>query len=159
MWRPMSGKLKRFFQGFLWALSVIFNCILTERNFRIHLAAAFYAVSLSVLLGLSQEQRLLVWFCIGLVLAMELLNTAVEALADLVTQRPHPLAKRAKDVSAGAVLVAAFFSAGIGVKLFWRPDALLGLLKRPAIAAVGGLSFLFFLWFIFFAFPGKRQGE
>ena len=54
----------------------------------------------------------------GLIMALELVNTAVEAVVDLVTEERKPLAKIAKDTAAGAVLIAAIFSAVIGCIIF-----------------------------------------
>ena len=57
----------------------------------------------------------------GLVLTLELMNTAVEALVDLVSPQPHPLAKVAKDAAAGAVLVGAFFAVLVGAAILGPP--------------------------------------
>lgn len=54
----------------------------------------------------------------GLILSLELVNTAIEAVVDLVTEERKPLAKLAKDTAAGAVLVAAIMAAGVGILIF-----------------------------------------
>ena len=55
---------------------------------------------------------------LGLILGLELVNTAVEAVLDLASEDYHPLAKKAKDTAAGAVLIAAIAAAVIGVIIF-----------------------------------------
>ena len=57
-------------------------------------------------------------FLFGMVMALELVNTAVEAVVDLVTEERHPLAKIAKDTAAGAVLIAAIMAAIVGLIIF-----------------------------------------
>jgi diacylglycerol kinase (ATP) len=61
--------------------------------------------------------------CIGSVITAELINTAIESTIDLYTQEQHPLAKKAKDVAAGAVLACAITAAIIGLMIFF-PKAL-----------------------------------
>lgn len=61
---------------------------------------------------------MLIAFCIGLVISLELINTAIERVVDLVTSEYHPLAKEAKDIAAGAVFVAAILSIVIGGIIF-----------------------------------------
>ncbi len=89
----------------------------TQRNFRLHLLLGALAVGLGVFLHLGPVETAVLGLTIGAVLAMELLNTALEAVVDLaVGQSFHPLAKVAKDCAAGAVLVAALsavFVAGV----------------------------------------------
>jgi undecaprenol kinase len=63
----------------------------------------------------------LLLFSITLVLTAELLNTAIEATVDLISPEIHPLAKRAKDTAAGAVLLTAVFAVLVGVYVFYHP--------------------------------------
>lgn len=86
----------------------------TQPNFRIHLGLAAGVVVAGGLARLSAAGWAIVALAIGLVLAAELFNTALEAVVDLVSPEDHPLAKRAKDVAAGAVLVAALAAAAAG---------------------------------------------
>jgi diacylglycerol kinase len=82
-----------------------------ERNFRAQIFIGIAAVTLCIIFRVYVWHFVLVAFAIFFVLAMELVNTAVEAVVDLVTGgKPHKLAKIAKDASAGAVLLAAMFS-------------------------------------------------
>jgi len=94
----------------------------TQRNFRIHLAIAVVAISLGIFLGLSRMEISLIGITIGLVLAMELINTAIESVVDLtVKQTYHELAKIAKDCAAGAVLVSALASVLVAGSLLLPP--------------------------------------
>ena len=89
-----------------------------ERNMRIHLAAAVAATLLGVWLGLDGREWALVIVCCVLVMSLECLNTAVEAAVDLASPDVHPLAKKAKDCAAGAVLIAAIGSSVVGCIIF-----------------------------------------
>ena len=100
---------------------------------------------------------------IRLVLAHELVNTAAEALVDLVSPQRRPLAKIAKDTAAGAVLVFAASAAGVGAVLLWQPRALMTLLldtlASPARFLALAASALVAGWFVF-GFPQRdRQKE
>lgn len=85
---------------------------------RFHLVAAAIVTVGAVYLRLTRAEWATLVFAIALVLVTEMLNTAVEATVDLCTGNFHPLAKIAKDVAAGAVLLAAFCSVIIGVLVF-----------------------------------------
>lgn len=87
-------------EGLVWTLR-------TQRNMRVHVTIAALVAVGSLLLGVTRAQLVAVVFAISLVFVTELLNTAVEAAVDVATDRYDPLAKTAKDVAAGAVLVAA----------------------------------------------------
>lgn len=80
----------------------------TQKNLRFHFFAAFLALVISLLLNLPRSDLLLLLFCIILVIFAELVNTALELVVDLFSNAYNPMAKRAKDVAAGAVLVTAF---------------------------------------------------
>ena len=103
-WKVASSLLISF--KYAWAgLTYAFT---TQRNFRIHVAIGALAIGLSIVLHLTRVEIALIGLTIGLVLAMELLNTAIESVVDLtVKQSYHDLAKIAKDCAAGAVLVSA----------------------------------------------------
>ena len=86
----------------------------SERNLRIHVVLAAVAVGLGAWLRLNSAEWCWIALCIALVITVELINTAIEAWVDAVSPNEHPLAKKAKDAAAGAVLVAAAFAAAIG---------------------------------------------
>ncbi|PPS45692.1 diacylglycerol kinase family protein [Chroococcidiopsis sp. TS-821] len=112
-WRVAANLLISF--KFAW--NGISYTFVTQRNFRIHLFIGALAISLGVFLHLQPIELAIICITIGLVLALEVLNTAIESVVDLtVKQTYHDLAKIAKDCAAGAVLVtalAAVFVAGI----------------------------------------------
>ena len=87
----------------------------TQRNVRIHVALALAVVVAGIVLRFSWFGWAIIAIAIGLVLATELLNTAVEALVDLVSPQEHPLAKRAKDVAAAGVLAASLAALAAGL--------------------------------------------
>ena len=106
------------YQSFGWAAEGIFSCIRTERNIKIHLCAMLLVIIAGVLLKISITEWCICLVLCALVISLELVNTAVEAVVDLVTQEKHPLAKKAKDTAAGAVLAAAVFAAVCGILIF-----------------------------------------
>lgn len=89
-----------------------------ERNFQIHSAAALLVVVFGLLLHISAVEWCICLTLFGLVMGLELVNTAVEAVVDLVTEEYRPLAKKAKDTAAGAVLIAAVMAAIAGLIIF-----------------------------------------
>ena len=108
----------RFLSGFAYAFAGIGYCFRMQANFRVHISISIVAIILGVLLGMSWVEWALLATMITLVLAAEMVNTMVESLVDLVTPEYHPLAKIAKDVSAGVVLVTAMGAAVVGILLF-----------------------------------------
>ncbi|MFM5896844.1 MAG: diacylglycerol kinase family protein [Dolichospermum sp.] len=98
----------------------------TQRNFRIHLAVCALAISLSVFLGLEAVEIAIIAVTSGLVLTLELMNTALESIVDLtVKQSYHELAKIAKDCAAGAVLISALVALLVATILLLPPLATL----------------------------------
>ncbi len=87
-------------EGILWAAG-------SQRHLRYHFLVAIAVLLLALYLGLSALDFILLTFAITLVLFAELANTAIEVVVDLVSPDYHPLAKQAKDVAAGAVLIAS----------------------------------------------------
>ena len=106
------------YKSFGYAFQGIFNTIRTERNIKIHCAAAILVTSFGIWLQISKTEWMICFILFGLILALELVNTAVEATVDLFTEERKPLAKKAKDAAAGAVLIVAIFAAVIGILIF-----------------------------------------
>ncbi len=101
-------KNRRFLQAFRNAWAGVRDTAIRERNFKIHLALAALAIAACVVLRVESAKFIAVVFAIFFVLAAELVNTAIEAVTDLICgEKRHPLAKTAKDAAAGAVLLAA----------------------------------------------------
>ena len=106
------------YKSFGYAFQGIFNTIRTERNIKIHCAAALLVTIFGIWLQISKTEWMICFILFGLILALELVNTAVEATVDLFTEERKPLAKKAKDAAAGAVLIVAIFAAVIGILIF-----------------------------------------
>lgn len=93
----------------------------TQRNMRLHLSIGFIVLILGWILQIGFSNFIHVIFAIALVLFAEMVNTAVEKTVDLFMSTYHPLAKIAKNVAAGAVLIAAVNAIIIGVIVFGVP--------------------------------------
>lgn len=106
------------YKSFGYAFQGIFNTIRTERNIKIHCVAAILVTIFGIWLQISKTEWMICFILFGLILALELVNTAVEATVDLFTEERKPLAKKAKDAAAGAVLIVAIFAAVIGILIF-----------------------------------------
>lgn len=92
----------------------------TQRNMQVHVAAGFVVLVLALVLNLSRLEILAVMGAVSFVMAMEMVNTAIEAAVDAVVTEFHPLAKTAKDVAAGAVLVAVVNAAAVAYLVFYN---------------------------------------
>jgi diacylglycerol kinase len=110
--------MKKFIKSLNHALHGIRMFFLQERNGMIQLTVAALAGLLGFLFAISAHQWLIILFCIGLVLSLEMLNSALEKLCNLVSKDLHPGIKAIKDVAAGAVLVASVFSLIAGLIIF-----------------------------------------
>jgi diacylglycerol kinase len=115
--RPRHGLAASF--GF--ALAGLIYFVRTQRNARIHLSVAALALSLSAWLGISRVEWAVIVLTVSCVLILEGINTAIEAVVDLASPQFHPLAKIAKDVSAGMVLVASLASMAVGLLILAPP--------------------------------------
>jgi diacylglycerol kinase (ATP) len=117
-WKVASNLLVSF--KYAWAgITYSFQ---TQRNFRIHVCVGSLAIALSIFLDLQAIEVAVIGITSGLVLALELLNTAIESLVDLtVKQTYHDLAKIAKDCAAGAVLISALVAVLVAGTLLLPP--------------------------------------
>jgi len=104
--------------SFRYAFAGLAYCFRTQRNFRIHVAIALLVTLAGIILTLSWVEWAVVAILVVVVLSAEMVNTMVEALVDLVTQQYQPLAKVAKDVAAGVVLLSAIGSVVVGALIF-----------------------------------------
>jgi diacylglycerol kinase (ATP) len=107
-----------FLRSFSFAGQGVWYVIRTQRNMRVHLAAAVCAIAAGLALRIGAADWACVIITIGVVLAAEALNTVVEALTDLCTTEFHPLAKIAKDAAAGAVLIVSAAAVGVAIAVF-----------------------------------------
>ncbi|MCL6471679.1 MAG: diacylglycerol kinase [Firmicutes bacterium] len=125
-------KSRSLLQSFNYAIDGLIYVLRTQRNMRIHFAAAAFALGLALFLKLSTWAFVALIFAIILVMVAELINTAIEATIDLVTTAYDPIAQIAKDVAAGAVLLASINAVLVGYFVFFQklnPYSLM-LLKR-----------------------------
>lgn len=106
------------YKSFGYAFEGIFTGIRGERNMKIHCFAAVCVIVAGVLFHISVTEWCICLVLFGLILSLELVNTAIEAVVDLVTEDKKPLAKLAKDTAAGAVLIAAVMAAVAGLLIF-----------------------------------------
>lgn len=110
--------LKKRLNSFRYAIAGIVGMVGSQANARLHLLAAVLVTVAGCYFDLTRTEWCLVSLSIALVLAAEGFNTALEHLTDLVSPEHHPLAGKAKDVAAGAVLLAALGSAAVGLLVF-----------------------------------------
>jgi len=110
--------IKRFWKSLGFAVLGVKTVFEGEPNFKIHLLAVLVVMGLGCYCSLSSIEWALIVLACGMVLVAEIFNTSIEYLTDLVTQDHHPLAKKAKDCAAAAVLIAAFFAVLIGGIVF-----------------------------------------
>lgn len=106
------------YKSFGYAFEGIFAGIRGERNMKIHCFAAVCVIVAGVLFHISVTEWCICLVLFGIILSLELVNTAIEAVVDLVTEDKKPLAKLAKDTAAGAVLIAAVMAAMAGLLIF-----------------------------------------
>jgi diacylglycerol kinase len=107
--------------SFKYAFWGVWHVVRTQRNARIHLSVALAVIVLGLWLGLDRIEWAIIILTIGVVLAAEAFNTVAEAAVDLATAEVHPLAKIAKDVAAGAVLVTAMAAVIVGLLILGPP--------------------------------------
>ncbi|MDE6481162.1 MAG: diacylglycerol kinase family protein [Muribaculaceae bacterium] len=105
-------------KSFGYAFNGIATLLRDEHNSRIHVAAMAAVVILGFILGITNIEWCIVALCCGGVLMAEAMNSAVEAIADLVSPEYHPLIKKAKDVGAAGVLMMAIAAAAAGLIIF-----------------------------------------
>lgn len=111
--------MKKTLESFNNAITGIIDTVRTERNMKIHLIAAVGILIVSFFFDISKFEFLILAVTITMVIAAELINTAIEAAIDMTTNYYHPLAKVAKNAAAGAVLVAAISAVLVGYVIFW----------------------------------------
>ncbi|MBM3459485.1 MAG: phosphatase PAP2 family protein [Armatimonadetes bacterium] len=117
--------------SFRHALNGLLLSFKTQRHLRIHFVVAVLVLGAGFVYRLNRAELLLLVGAISFVILAELLNTALETVVDLVTTDYHPLARVAKDVAAGAVLVAAVNAALFGLVLFLDVEQLRERLRFP----------------------------
>lgn len=116
--RKRQKGLKKFFHSFTYPIKGLKYAYRNEQNLAVDVGIALIVIIVSFLLKVSLIEAAILALTIGLVIALELVNTSIEATVDLVTEDYHPLAKVAKDTSAAAVFVFAIASVVVGLVIF-----------------------------------------
>ncbi len=114
-----KNKRISLFQSFAYAVSGIIHAFRKERNIKIQGVVALITVVAAIYFKFSRFEWVILLFTIGLVIVLELVNTSIEALVDLVTEEYRRFAAIAKNVAAGAVLFSAFLAVITGLILFF----------------------------------------
>ena len=125
--------------SFRHAVDGILHTFRSQRNMRFHFLIAVLVLFAGLVIRLPRVEMLILLGTVALVFLCEMLNTAVEAVVDMVTQTYHPAAKFAKDVAAGAVLIASLNAVVVGAALFLgnlQPSALRMRLESPPVLTI-----------------------
>lgn len=116
-------------RSFKFAFRGLAYCIKNERNFRIHITVSFYVIILSLFFNLSMTEYAILAITLGLVIVAEIMNTAMEVLVDIGSGGYNHLARIAKDVVAGMVLVCATLSVVIAFLIFCKTDGYIKMIE------------------------------
>ena len=109
--KTLGDSFKHAYEGILYAVT-------KERNMHVHVSFAILVIIAGALFGISYAEWLICLILIALVLSLEMVNTAIEAVVDMITTKEDPKAKVAKDTAAGAVLITSVVAAFIGIIIF-----------------------------------------
>lgn len=110
--------MKKLIKSFKYAFEGILAGIKEEQNMKIHIIIMILVIIFGIMLKINTTEWIICILLFGLVISMELMNTAIENTVNLITKEKNQQAKIAKDVAAGAVLVSAIVSAIIGLMIF-----------------------------------------
>jgi diacylglycerol kinase (ATP) len=111
-------KVKKLLDSFNYAIEGIIYSVRTQRNMKIHMVAAIVVLIGCFFYDVTKLELIAVTYAITMVLVCEMLNTAIESTVDATTNYYHPLAKIAKNVAAGAVLISAVNAVFVGYMVF-----------------------------------------
>ncbi|GHO91578.1 diacylglycerol kinase [Reticulibacter mediterranei] len=115
---PPKSAWAKFIASFGYAFQGLWYALSTQRNARVHAVIATLATVLGIVLRISAVEFAIIFIAIAGVFVAEMFNTVFELCVDLTSPEYHPLAKIAKDVAAGAVLVSAMLAIVIGLFIF-----------------------------------------
>lgn len=123
------NRLYNLLKSFKFAIRGITFCTRHEKNMRIHIIATIYVAFFSLFYDFTRSEVILLIMICMLVMAFEVINTSIEVIVDKISPEYSPLAKIAKDVAAGAVLLSACMAAIVGIVLFFDIDRIMLILK------------------------------
>ena len=115
---PAPGRAPSLLDSFNYAFEGIIHVLRTQRNLRIHFLAAVLVFGGAIAVGVTRIQLIALVLAIAFVLVAEMLNTAIEGVIDVSTTSFDPNAKLAKDIAAGAVLIASITAVAVGYLVF-----------------------------------------
>jgi len=115
---PAPGRAPSLIDSFNYAFEGIIHVLRTQRNLRLHFLAAVLVFGAAIAVGVTRLQLIALVLAIAFVLVAEMLNTAIEGVIDVSTTSFDPNAKLAKDIAAGAVLIASITAIAIGFLVF-----------------------------------------
>ncbi len=107
--------MKKFFESFKYAFRGIAYVFKTERNFRFHTVVGAIIIILMIVFRVTASQAIFLLYAIGSVLILEIINTVLERVTDILKPRVHPYAEAMKNLMAAAVLIAAIGAIIAGV--------------------------------------------
>ncbi|MEJ1237729.1 diacylglycerol kinase family protein [Chryseolinea sp. T2] len=110
--------MKYFFRSFVYAVNGIWSGVTDQLNLKVQIGVAIVVIGAGFYYAITPMEWCVILLCIGLVLGLEMMNSAIESLVDLVTLERNPLAGKIKDIAAGAVLLVSLISVVIGVLVF-----------------------------------------
>lgn len=116
--RSQKSEWAKFIGSFRFAFAGLWYALRTQRNMRVHVIIAILAIALGVVLRISAVEFAMIFVAITGVFITEMFNTVFELCVDLASPEYHPMAKIAKDVAAGAVLLSAMLAVVIGLFVF-----------------------------------------
>lgn len=116
--QQQKSEWSKFIAGFGYAFAGLWYALRTQLNIRVHITIAILAIALGIVLRISALEFALIFVAITGVFIAEMFNTVFEICVDLASPEYHPLAKIAKDVAAGAVLLSAMLAVVIGLFVF-----------------------------------------
>ncbi len=150
--------------SFVYAFKGIGRTIKNEQNMRVHLVCMAYMYSYLFLFDffkITKTELAIVLIANALVLAAEIINTAIENAVDVAVDEKNEKAMIAKDAAAGAVLVFAIFSVLVGIVIFWQPEAFKQLfdyyIEKPIRIGEFLLTVIVFSLFIFKGLPPYKK--
>ena len=150
----MGKNIRKLHESFQHALRGLGLCIQGERNFRVHMVAAFYVTVFALMGRANAAEGAILCLCFGLTMGAELMNTAIERLCDRQASGYDGFVRNAKDIAAAGVFVCAAACVAVGVCVFLAGGVLLTALQyifaHLWIAMVLVVTVPVALWFIFY---------
>ena len=149
----MKKNIRKRSESFLHAFRGLRLCIRDERNFRVHMTAAFYVILFGVFGGVSMTEAAILCICFGLTMGAELLNTAIERLCDKQASGYDGMVRNAKDIAAAGVFVCAAACVAVGACIFIGNGVLAAAIKflwyRLWLGMAVVVTVPFAVWFVF----------